>query len=289
MKALMRFWRQPCKRYRNFQIMFTILTLNFAIPTLSYVFAPEVAFEQFVQINATLGGEVYTYDEAGSRLWRYLGAANVATLALMCFLLQVDLRAWRMVLFPLTFMKSLAATLWLAGWLNAPEYPVLLAAAILDYVTSAAFVWFALRALFEIDAYGGDDDLVPRPVSGGETWTSLERRWGAAILRAVIPGDAHERVPGFDALDAEGVWARFAHRAPAHLMWGLRASVWVVTLSPLLGQGRLFHRLERERQDHWLGRLASSRSFALRQVVNTLKMMACMAYFEEPLAREAQR
>lgn len=132
--------------YRQFQVVFTILTLNFAIPTLSYIFAPQVAHDQFVLLNAMLGGAQYTFPEYGSAFWRYLGAANVATLAFMCALLQWDLRRFFPVLVPLTFMKALAATLWLAGFLQNPEWPAFLAAALLDYVTSAAFVFFATRA-----------------------------------------------------------------------------------------------------------------------------------------------
>lgn len=162
MKLLTRFWRQPSARYRNFQIAFTILTLNFAIPAISYIFAPESAQDQFVRLNELLGGEAYTFPEAQSRFWRYLGAANVATLALMCGLLQWNLRKNFPTLVPLIFMKSLAATLWLAGYVATPEYPAFLAAAALDYVTSALFAWFAIRARREVDALD-DEVLVPRP------------------------------------------------------------------------------------------------------------------------------
>jgi hypothetical protein len=163
-----RFFRQPAGHYRNFQIVFLILTLNFAIPTLSYVFAPEVAVAQFSSINDLLGGVAYAWAEAevDSRLWRYLGAANVATLALMCFLLQLNLRRFYAVLVPLTFMKALAATLWLAGFIAHPGYRIFLAAAILDFVTSAAFVIFARTARRQIE--GMDDGvLVPAPVDVG--------------------------------------------------------------------------------------------------------------------------
>lgn len=158
----MSFFTQPSKAYRNFQIVFTILTLNFAIPTISYIFFPEMAHEQFLQMNAMLGGEAYPVDEAQSHFWRYLGAANVATLAFMCFLLQYNLRAFKPVLIPLTFMKSLAATLWLVGWIQHPEWRAFLGAAVLDYVTSAAFVYFALRAHSDIQKRS-DEELVPRP------------------------------------------------------------------------------------------------------------------------------
>lgn len=158
----MNFWNQPNRDYRNFQVVFTVLTLNFAIPTFSYIFAPQVAHQQFVELNAMLGGAPYTFPEDQSSFWRYLGAANVATLAFMCFLLQWNLRRYYAVLVPLTFMKALAATLWLAGFLQHPEWPAFLAAAVLDYVTSAAFVVFASRARKALDRL---PDVVP-PVHG---------------------------------------------------------------------------------------------------------------------------
>ncbi len=158
----MNFLNQPSRSYRNFQIVFTVLTLNFAIPTISYIFFPEIAHEQFMQLNEWLGGSTYPIDEAQSHFWRYLGAANVATLAFMCFLLQWNLRVFLPVVIPLTFMKMLAATLWAVGWAQNPEWHAFLAAAVLDYVTSAAFIYFALRAHDDIRGRE-DSELVPAP------------------------------------------------------------------------------------------------------------------------------
>jgi hypothetical protein len=162
MNAIAAFWRQPCKRYRNFQIVFTILTLNFVLPAFSYTFSPQTAMDQFLQINTFLGGADYTFPEAASRVWRYLAAANVMTLGLCCLLLQLDLRRLYAVLIPLTFMKGYATVCWAVGWLLAPQFRFFLAAAILDLVTSCAFVWFASRARREIEGRS-PDELVPKP------------------------------------------------------------------------------------------------------------------------------
>ncbi len=162
MDAFSRFWRQPSKPYRAFQMVFAVLTLNFVLPALTYTFAPQAAIDQFLQVNALLGGSPYAFPEAASRVWRYLGAANVMTLGLMCALLQVNLRRFYPVLVPLTFMKSYAAALWWAGWIAAPEFRFFLGAAVLDTVTSAAFVFFARRAHADI-ANRDDSQLVPAP------------------------------------------------------------------------------------------------------------------------------
>jgi hypothetical protein len=160
MSALTRFWRQESRAWRDFQLVFTVLSLNFIIPAFSYTFAPDVAVGQFLEVNAILGGDPYTFPEAQSRVWRYLGAANVMTLGLMCVLLQVNLGRFYAVLVPLTFMKAYAATCWLVGWTLDPGARFFLAAAVLDYVTSAAFVFFTLRAR---SALAAGVELIPRP------------------------------------------------------------------------------------------------------------------------------
>lgn len=164
MNAIGRFWRQPCRRYRNFQIVFTILTLNFLIPATSYALAPDEILKTFLRMNELLGGDPYTFNESGSRLWRYLGAANVMTLGLMCLLLQLNLRRYRPVLLPLTFLKAYNATLFLFGWFAAPGYPALVGVAVFDFLTAFLFVFFARRAHAEIEARPGDE-LTPRPLS----------------------------------------------------------------------------------------------------------------------------
>ncbi len=158
------FWRQPCRRYRNFQIAFAILTLNFALPALSYTFSPQAAMDQFLQINRLLGGSTYAFPEAASHVWRYLAAANVMTPGFMCFLLQLDLRRHHAVLVPLVFMKAYAAACWWVGWLQNPGWRFFLAAAVLDSVTCAAFLHFARGAHAAI-ATVPDGQLVPRPLS----------------------------------------------------------------------------------------------------------------------------
>lgn len=162
---LKNFWNQPLSRYRDFQLVFTLLTLNFAIPTVGYVFAPEVAMANFSQLNELLGGGAYTVAENASHFWRYLGSANVAALAFMCLLLQLDLKRFGEVVVPLGFLKGTAATLWLAGWLNNLEagYPAFLAAAVLDYATTAAFFFFVVRARRSVRATP-DAVLVPKPI-----------------------------------------------------------------------------------------------------------------------------
>ncbi len=156
------FFQQPSKSYRNFQFVYIFFVLNFVIPAISYAVAPEVAIGQFRRTNTMLGGADYTFPEEQSRVWRYLGAANVMTLGLLCALLTWDLKRYRPVLGPLIFLKGYNASLFLFGWFAARQYPVLLAVALYDYLTCVGFWYFATRAYEDVKDRP-DSELVPPP------------------------------------------------------------------------------------------------------------------------------
>lgn len=141
--------------------MLGALAIHFAIPAVSYVVAPEMISAQFSQIAEILGAGPYTVPEAESRIWRYLGAANVMTLALMCALLQYNLRKFYVVLVPLVFLKGYNASLFLGDFLMT-GHPAFLAVALWDFSNCWMFWFFSKRALADI-AERADADLVPRP------------------------------------------------------------------------------------------------------------------------------
>jgi hypothetical protein len=64
--------------------------------------------------------------------------------------------------------------------------------------------------------------------------------------------------------------------------------VWILTWSPLplLGKVRSFGGLSAEDRDTLLTRAANSRWYALRQLTDLLKLMACFAYFQHQQVRE---
>lgn len=156
------FWTQPAKRYRNFQIAFTLLTLNFLIPACLYAFAPLVAHEQFNDINLLLGGYPYYFPEDQSIFYRVLGAANVFTLAFMCAFLQWNLRKHIIVLIPLVFLKMASVTMWTVAFIQRPILVASAGAAIFDFFTTIAFVVFAVPAYRELAKYA-DAEVVPSP------------------------------------------------------------------------------------------------------------------------------
>jgi hypothetical protein len=150
MGSLREFFGQRNRRYRDFQIVFTILTLNFIVPAISYSVAPEAASLQLERVAGLLGDHASFGIEAQSRVWRHLGAANVMTLGIMCLLMQIDLRKYFVLLAPLTFLKAYNATLFLVDGLFFSGLKTLLAIAAFDYLTSAAFVFFSIRAHREL-------------------------------------------------------------------------------------------------------------------------------------------
>ena len=158
---LARFWSQPSRPYRDFQIAFWLLGLHFFFPALSYAFAPGIAAEQFSTIGELLGAGPYAAPEAESRIWRYLASANVMSLALMCFMLASNLRRFWPVLPALVFLKGYNASLFLLDFV-VHRYAPFLAVALWDLSNCAMFVFFARRAHRDI-AGRADAVLVPRP------------------------------------------------------------------------------------------------------------------------------
>jgi hypothetical protein len=111
--------------------------------------------------------------------------------------------------------------------------------------------------------------------------TRLERRCCEVLLGSIIP--AGKRHPGVARISLELFWPEFERTAPPLLRFGLRASTWLLTLAPLwllLGFA-LFPALPADRRDACLRRVASSRWYLVRQMLETLKIVACLAYFTD--------
>ena len=64
---------------RAFQVVYTILVLNFLLPAISYIVAPQMTYQTLDQVNRLLGGGPYPAVESG-HLWHMLGTGNVFTL-----------------------------------------------------------------------------------------------------------------------------------------------------------------------------------------------------------------
>jgi len=138
-------WQDAPREVRVFQVVFTLLTLNFLVPGLGYLLAPEWAMESFRKLGGWLGGGAYPLAEQ-SVVWRTLGGTNVLTLGFMCLLLQVDVVRFYPVLWPLAFMKGATAAAFLGQYLFVLPYPAFLAVFAWDALAVVLFVTLAPRA-----------------------------------------------------------------------------------------------------------------------------------------------
>ncbi|MCG3172010.1 MAG: hypothetical protein GMKNLPBB_00155 [Myxococcota bacterium] len=143
------FWGQKHTDYRNFQIMFGFQTLNFLIPGASYMFDPQGAIDNLSRFSTLLTGAgpyPYAAGETGV-IWRVLASSNVLTLGLMCLLLQINVRRFFAVLWPLVFMKGSTSLAFLGFFLfDASHWPGWLLIFCWDGLATFIFLWFAPKA-----------------------------------------------------------------------------------------------------------------------------------------------
>ncbi len=158
--AIGAFWHQRSAAYRNFQIVFSFLTLHFFIPSLSYALTPGVALSQFVRMGAIFGVTVYPVPEQ-SYIWRTLAVGNVMTLAFMCLLLQVSLKRFYPVLIPLSFMKGVSSLGNLIVFVFVLRHPGFFLVFLWDAVNVWMFIYFSSRARAGMDTVP-PSRLIPR-------------------------------------------------------------------------------------------------------------------------------
>jgi len=120
-------------------------------------------------------------------------------------------------------------------------------------------------------------------------WLPVEQRWLRLLLDALVPPLPGDPAPGMSTLDLSAFWPALSHAAPPLLRLGLRASVWLLTWLPLVTPGFFapFFVMEEARRDRYLTTALSSRLFLVRQLVQTLKIVACFALFQDRGARAA--
>lgn len=131
---------------KAFKVAYALLTLNFLLPAISYIAAPQLTYDTLDQVNRMLGGGPYPGVEGGGHLWHMLGTGNVFTLAFMCGLLWWDLKRYRAALPALLFLKGFSAVY--ALFIGAAHgIPFFFAVFALDGVSCGVMWFFATRAL----------------------------------------------------------------------------------------------------------------------------------------------
>jgi hypothetical protein len=163
MGTLARFFGQPNRAYRDFQVVYSLLTLNFIVPSLTYLVDPNGTYARFVAIGAMLGEHGYPSPEA-SYFWRFLGVSNVFTLGVMCAMLQWNLRRYWPILPALCVLKAGTSLQFLGNYFFGIGHRAFLAIGLFDALTTVAFIVFATRAHRAMgEDAGRDEGLVPRP------------------------------------------------------------------------------------------------------------------------------
>lgn len=111
-----------------------------------------------------------------------------------------------------------------------------------------------------------------------QTWTAMERRWGQAVLQAMMPGT--DVLPDMGSLELSGFWQMFEATAPALLKLGFRLSVWAVVVWTVMVSRRPFAKTSADQRDQALSRMADG-VYLVRQLVVTIKVVATLAYFSD--------
>jgi hypothetical protein len=99
----------------------------------------------------------------------------------------------------------------------------------------------------------------------------------------MIPPIPEGSIPGIESIDLSEFHTGLDRNAPIILKLGFRLSVWILTFLPVLTFHSLrpFHKLPENQKDRFLKKVSRSKSFILRQMVETLKLIACMGYFSD--------
>src|SRR3990172_5706090 len=156
-----RFWNQPNKAYRNFQLAFFLLGVHFLLPSFNYALNPQGAVKSFALLGKLLGAsEPYPFAEDGY-IWRVLAAGNVFTLAFMCFMIQSNVRRFYVVLVPLCVLKAYSSLGFLIAYLHGYHFPGFFAVFCWDGINVLMFLYFAHTAYWSLEEWG-EESLVPR-------------------------------------------------------------------------------------------------------------------------------
>lgn len=129
-----------------FQAVYTFLTLNFLVPSIAYLVAPDLVLGQIRDGLALAGLPPFPLEGEHGFIWRTLAGTNVLALAFMCLLLQIDLRRFFPLLLPLAFLKGTTAVAFLLQYALALRHPFFVAIFLWDGLAVFLMLFFASRA-----------------------------------------------------------------------------------------------------------------------------------------------
>ncbi len=164
----MRFFRQSNRAYRNSWIVLGLLGLHFLIAASAYVFSPLSAIAQFRGMGDLIGQQ-YLVSEF-SHIWRILGAGNVFTLGVLCFVIAWNPRRNHPLIPIFVVLKGFSALGFLSVFVVGKLAPwTMLGYAFAPFL--GVFVWDSLNAWMvwhfgwkahrSLRDRAGDEGLVP--------------------------------------------------------------------------------------------------------------------------------
>jgi hypothetical protein len=272
---------KPRTRWRLARVVFAVLALQFFIPAISYIAAPELTVQTMRDINMLLRGGPWPSDET-TQLWHMLAVGNVMTLAFLCFLLWLDMVRLFPILPGLVFLKGFSALYSLAlGF--AHDIPAFFGVFVLDGSTTVLMVVAAVmgrRAWHEMP-----EEERPLPL-----WAKALLLKPARVRRSLeLLADARvvERVPNLWQITqgCSRMWLRVMFRGddvgtsadPVRDSWRARLLAWRPLRFPFLVAERAIAPLD-------MSGLASSRERLIRHILGAHHEGAQLVYDLEILA-----
>ncbi len=117
----------------------------------------------------------------------------------------------------------------------------------------------------------------------------FERRISEQLFDAILGVEepATSGLPAFASLDHGGFWQAVEQRTAPHVAAGLRATVHALNAAPLAMSGvhRPLCALSRAERIASVERLGEHPGYLVRQMLATMKILACFAYFEHDAVR----
>lgn len=126
---------------------------------------------------------------------------------------------------------------------------------------------------------------------GASALSERERAWAEALFEAILGPVEEHGLPAFASIDHAAFYEAI-DRAPGPMFApGLRAMVAALTFLPIADRrfGKPFHALDREARLAFVDAIATSQQYVARQMLSTLKILACFAYYEDPSVRARSR
>lgn len=115
--------------------------------------------------------------------------------------------------------------------------------------------------------------------------TLIERRWAEALFEAILGPVEREGLPSFASIDRAVFWNAVETAPGPTFGLGLRAMVHTLTFLPMARLARPFYALDARDRESFIAWLDARPEYGARQMLASLKVLACFAYFDAESVR----